>query len=315
MSHQDTFSENLVVKAAWYYYKENLTQTEISDLLNVTRNKVVRLLETARTTGIVQFNIKASNTNCLSLEKDLKILFRLKDAFIIPTPLTQLNESLAKAASQFLSNLILPNDLIGIGWGDTVSKTIQHLTLEPEQHVSLITLTGGVNYYFQKHRETNDGGLNKFTGGIHMIPSPFLTSSSDMAESFLSEPSVKNILHLASMAQHYIVGIGGLSKDATIVKEENMSISELTYIERQGAVGDILGQFYDANGELLALPLHEKLVGTPLAKLKELKNVIGVAGGEGKIKAIYGALKGNYLDTLVTDENTALALLSLGGDT
>lgn len=315
MTNQDTFSENMVVKAAWYYYKENLTQTEISELLNITRNKVVRLLETARTTGIVQFNIKAPNTNCLSLEKDLKIRFCLKDAFIIPTPLNELNDSLANAASQYLINLIQPHDLIGIGWGDTISKTIRRLPLAPEHHVSLVTLTGGVNYYFQKHHEANEGGLNKFTGGIHMIPSPFLTSSAEMAESFLSEPSVKNILQLASMAQHYIVGIGGLSKEATIIKEENMSISELTYIERQGAVGDILGQFYNSDGELLDLPLHSKLVGTPLKKLKALKNVIGVAGGEEKIQAIYGALKGAYIDTLVTDENTALALLAMGGDT
>jgi DNA-binding transcriptional regulator LsrR (DeoR family) len=189
------------------------------------------------------------------------------------------------------------------------------LPLPPEHQVSLVTLTGGVNYYFQKHHEASEGGLTKFTGGIHMIPSPFLTSSIDMAGSFLNEPSVKNILQLASMAQHYIIGIGGLSKEATIIKEENMSISELTYIERQGAAGDILGQFYDTNGELLDLPLHKKLVGTPLERLKKLGNVIGVAGGEKKIHAIYGALRGAYIDTLVTDENTALALLAMGGDT
>ncbi|WP_369700026.1 sugar-binding domain-containing protein [Bacillus sp. AFS041924] len=40
-------------------------------------------------------------------------------------------------------------------------------------------------------------------------------------------------------------------------------------------------------------------------------NVIAVAGGEKKIDAIYGALKGKYITTLITDEATAISLLNM----
>ncbi|MGG0177766.1 hypothetical protein [Gottfriedia acidiceleris] len=42
---QDHYTENMLMKVAWYYYKENLTQNEIADLLELSRSKVVRMLE------------------------------------------------------------------------------------------------------------------------------------------------------------------------------------------------------------------------------------------------------------------------------
>ena len=49
----------------------------------------------------------------------------------------------------------------------------------------------------------------------------------------------------------------------------------------------------------------------PLEQLKEKNNSIGVAGGSTKSEAILAALKGNYLDVLITDETTATNVLRL----
>lgn len=307
--NNDAFAENLLVKVAWYYYKDNLTQTEISELLNISRNKVVRLLERARAENIVQFQIKGPGVNCLEIERELVSACHLQQAFVIPAPKHSLSASLAKAAAQYLEMLLGEGELIGFGWGEAVSRTIESLTIDPSTEVSMVTLTGGVNYYFHKHDYSLEGGLDKFKGGIHVIPAPFLASSEEMAKNLLSEPSVRNILELAGLSHHVVVGIGGLSADSTIIKEEKMTLNELRYIKNQNAVGDILGQFYDADGVLLDLPHHNRLVGTSLTTLKHLKNVIGVAGGAQKIDAISGALKGGYIDTLITDEDTAAALI------
>ncbi len=89
-----------------------------------------------------------------------------------------------------------------------------------------------------------------------------------------------------------------------------MTMNELTFIKHQYAVGDILGQFYDQNGKIIDLPHHKKLIGTDLKSLRSL-NVIAVAAGEKKIDAIYGALKGKDITTLITDEATAISLLNM----
>jgi DNA-binding transcriptional regulator LsrR (DeoR family) len=311
MSTNDSFTENLLIKVAWYYYKDNLTQQEISEILGLSRNKVVRLLERARTEGIVQFQIKGHGSNCLGIEKELKKIFSIPDAIVIPTPQNKesLSTSLAKAAAQHLHTKIEKFDLIGFGWGRAVSDTISQLSFESDIELSVVTLTGGVQYYFPNNNSGNVG-LGKFHK-LHLIPTPFLASSEEMANQFLNEPSVREILNLAKLSKYVIVGIGGISNEATIVQEEKLTINELTQIKQQNAVGDILGQFYNLNGEVLNSPHHSRLIGTKLSSLKEMKNVIAVAGGDKKIEAIYGALKGKYIHTMITDEITAKHLLKM----
>ena len=49
------YDDELVLKAAWYYYNENMTQQSIALKLGISRLKVIRLLETAKETGVIQF--------------------------------------------------------------------------------------------------------------------------------------------------------------------------------------------------------------------------------------------------------------------
>ena len=74
-------------------------------------------------------------------------------------------------------------------------------------------------------------------------------------------------------------------------------------------MGDLLSHFMDKNGQLIAADLEDRLLSLSLDKLRQLDNVIGVAGGLGKTDAILAALRGQYLDVLITDEDTALRLL------
>lgn len=306
---QLNFEENLLTKTAWYYYKDHLTQQEIASLLHISRNKVVRLLERARTEGVVTFQIKGAGLHCLSMERDLVKAFRLKDAFVIPTPKDHLSNSLGKATAQYLETHLQHGDLLGIGWGETISKTLENINFDKTKKINMVTLTGGVNYYLSKKQNY----LNQVHGNLHIIPSAFLASTQKMAYSILSEPSVKDMLHVASLANIAVVGIGGLSSDATILKEEKMTIQEMKYIRNQHGVGDILGQFYNIDGDILSLSHHKQLIGTPLSTLRNMKHVVGVAGGKRKVNAIYGALKGKYIHSLIIDEETALSLLEKEG--
>ena len=67
----------------------------------------------------------------------------------------------------------------------------------------------------------------------------------------------------------------------------------------------------DKDGNVIQSSLERRLMSTPLEQLKEMNNSIGVAGGSTKSEAILAALKGNYLDVLITDETTATNVLRL----
>ena len=105
--------------------------------------------------------------------------------------------------------------------------------------------------------------------------------------------------------------MGTPTLDATIVQTGYLGDTDVRRLRDVGAVGDILGQFLDASGKVVDLPIHDRRIGIELADLACIPKVVGVAGGLHKAGAILGALHGGFLDVLVTNELVAIRLLEL----
>lgn len=78
------YEESLMIKAAWYYYFEEMTQQHVAELMGITRMRVIKLLEKARQTGIIQFRLRKDGESRMQLERNLMSAFGLQDAFVIP---------------------------------------------------------------------------------------------------------------------------------------------------------------------------------------------------------------------------------------
>ncbi len=299
------FEKDLMVKTAWYYYIENMTQQNISDYLGLSRMKVVKLLEKARQTGIVQFQIRSDLSKRMELEQAILNKYNLKDVYIVPTnpDSNGVNETIARAGAMYIGSRVVENSFINFGYGDTLSRTLRHLANNINSGVSYVSLTGGVNYYLP-----NAHSNNIYNAKLHLMPAPLLASSKQMAEAMKNEVSIQEISNMTKLASMTIVGIGAMNDDATIIKSSILNQNDFLLLSMQGAVGDILCQFIDKDGKLVDAELHSRLISTPLASIKELDNVIAIAAGDSKVVTINAALKGGYVDILITDENTAQKL-------
>jgi DNA-binding transcriptional regulator LsrR (DeoR family) len=299
------YDEWLVVKTAWYYYLENMTQQNISELLGISRMRVIKLLEKARKTGIVHFKMRGDGTSRMLIEKQLAVKFNLKDTLVVPTnPDSEgSNETLAKAAAMYISDRLTENSFINMGYGDTTSKVLMNLATMSEHPISCVSLTGGVNYYLPYNES------NLYNVKLYLIPAPLLASSKEIAEAMQQEASVIELSRMEQLSSFTVIGIGGMTEDATIIKSSILSKNDLLYLQMQGAVGDLLCHFIDKDGNLVSDDIENRLISTSLETLKQLKNVMGVAAGSRKLEAIRAVLKGHYLDILITDEDTALQLL------
>jgi DNA-binding transcriptional regulator LsrR (DeoR family) len=120
---------------------------------------------------------------------------------------------------------------------------------------------------------------------------------------------IASVIDEARNVSTAVVGIGTATEDATLVKLGYLTAKDARALVDQGVVGDILGQFYDIDGKVLKLPIHARRIGVDLEDLKAVNTVIGVAGGEQKVDAILGALRGQHLNALVTNESVARLLL------
>lgn len=299
------YEEILMAKIAWYYYIEGKTQQSISDMLGISRMRVIKLLDKAREQKIVQFRIRPDNEQHVELENKIIEKYNLNDAYIVPSISENINESVARAAAMYISERAQRRSFINIGYGDTVSRTLKNLSFGSDSEISLVSLTGGVSHYISIMDPSAKNA------SFYIIPAPFLASSGEMARAITEEASVSEILSMNKLADMTIVGIGCLDENATVVKEGKLTSADLVVLEKSGAVGDVIGHFIDRNGNQVEAPVHEKLISTSLESLKEFKNVVGVAGGYEKRCAINAALKTNIINTLITDEETAKALLKI----
>ena len=295
----------LATKAAWYYYMEDSTQAQIAEVMGVSRAKVIRLLEEARAQGIVQFSFRKNDSQRVSAEQLLIDRFGLKDAFVVPTPLdsSAINQSIAQGAAHYVSDHLREDGYLNIGYGDTVSRMLGFLAKNREESLNVVSLTGGVSYYLPSV------GTTAYSMHLFLTPSPLVVSSRQVRDALLDEKSLQDVSTMTEYADMSVVGIGAAVEGATVLRNGILNEGELTVLKMQGAVGDVLNHFMDKDGNLIQTEIEDRVISTDLDKLRQLKNVVGVAGGKDKVTAIKAVLNGGYLNVLITDSDTAANLL------
>jgi lsr operon transcriptional repressor len=313
-------SEELLLRVAWYYYKDELTQDEIARRLSVSRASVGRLLDRARKVGLVSINLNTEYLDAFELSGELRRAFGLAEALVVPDhekePVDHhaLNARIGLGGAQFMSTHLRPGGSLGVGWGETVSRVIAATNFGTVGPVHMVTLTGGVEGYLPTILSSKSevaADRSDLTSAT-VIPSPIMASTASLAAALREEPTIQQVLKQACGVEYALVGVGTPTADATIVHMGYLDADDARELRKRGVVGDILGQFFDAAGNVVDLPIHDRRIGIDLSDLAHIPKVVGVAGGLHKTEAILGALHGGFLDVLVTNELAALRLLELG---
>lgn len=298
-----------ISRAAWHYYNDGLTQNQIADMLGMSRIKISRLLEKGRQTGLIELRINSVYGGCLALQQDLVSTFDLVDARVVPeADELPVGRRIARLAASFLTQKLEPNDLLAIGWGEAATTTLRYMApVFASSSISLVSLTGGVSAYI------GNSALYGPQNNAHLIPTPLRVSSPELAEMLRAETYVRHVLDMALTARVALIGVGAVARSATLVRYGYCTADEIELYTRRGAVGDILGHFYDKNGEILDLDLHRHVVAVKPADMSKIPFVAAAAAGPEKVEAILGMLRGRLANILVTDEATARELLRRAG--
>ncbi|MCD6256745.1 sugar-binding transcriptional regulator [Candidatus Aerophobetes bacterium] len=308
---EDYGEYDLLVRVAWLYYEEGLTQDQIAQRFNLSRSKVVRILKRAREKGIVSFQITGVGSNCLSLEKKLISLFDLEDAMVVPLISEEkVRDTLGKAAAVYLERNLKDGELLAIGWGRTIHKIADHIREGQFKSLRVVNLMGGLTTSLFLNPYDIGGRLASLWGGeCYYVYAPAIAASEELARSFKSELTVKTAMKMAKLADYSLVGIGEVGKENTLTMMGYINLPETEILRRNGAVGNILAQFFNLRGEKVDCELHKRIVGLSIEELRGLKRVIGVAGGRRKVQSILGALHGRFINILITDEVTARSII------
>lgn len=305
---------DILVKISWLYYVRNFTQTEIASKLYISRAKVQRMLIKAKEEGIVQIRIAQQKYNLLSLEETLKDIFHLEDAVIVPSNYSSngklLKEDLGKAAALYLDDKFSQIEFFGVGMGDTLEYFADNLVPETKlvnKNLKIISLFGNLfsNVSWNPYSIGNKIA-EKLNASFYGLWAPARVDSIEVAQIIKKQDLVRNVLLLIEKLEFSIVGIGNV-KTGIIIKYGLVNKNDLKEVNKSGAVGEILGYWFDINGLQVLPKLREKFIGVPV---KIPGKTIAVAGGLEKTEAIAGALRGRLIDILITDEACAKNLIS-----
>ena len=130
-----------------------------------------------------------------------------------------------------------------------------------------------------------------------------------LAEGDLSERARNKALELANDADLKLVGLGTVDAEAQLVLSGLVEPGEIEDIAAAGGVGEILGHFFNADGQILDTALTGRTLSASFPTTTK-ERLVALAGGQAKVAAIRAILRSRRLHGLITDERTARALLA-----
>jgi DNA-binding transcriptional regulator LsrR (DeoR family) len=142
------------------------------------------------------------------------------------------------------------------------------------------------------------------------LPCPVIAATVEERNVLQKQQPYETLRDLLPQARCMLVGIGPVAWKGALHSDGCVSDLELTALLEAGAVGEIGGWSYDAEGRLLEGSVNDRVAGVWHLALRTGALRVGAAFGAGKVAAIRAAMLGGMIDGLMTDEATAEALLS-----
>ena len=181
----------------------------------------------------------------------------------------QLRRTIARLGAHYLEQIVRPGLCICVGLGRTLVEVCKRLRPAKIPNINIVQAMGNVGH------EAMDIDFNQ----------------------------------MAHEADLYLFGVGSLTSDLIFTRTGIFKSQDLEQLQKAGSVGDICARFFDIHGVEIPSAFQERIVGITLDDLRSTALTIAVAGGTDKTEPLIGALNGHLVKVLVTDEQTAQAIL------
>jgi DNA-binding transcriptional regulator LsrR (DeoR family) len=343
---------NIIRCAQLYYglipgYEGGMTQNEVARQLNLTRNQVVTLLQEMRDRGLLEVKLRVPRV----LEWEQHVIARyekdyaLRDVRIvidtlIPNANHKAKSSLAARfsevstiqavgdeAARYIRNVVPDGEVIGVGGGRTVLALTSALPNGMFDWLRIFPLSAGGPIQITANSvvaaiaaKCSDQDKTEAYGLY--VPPLTLRSIDDSAKEkqfYLSRNEIRAVYEAAHNVNVAFLGIGSLKTEAGRRRTAEYLFADDTLITdamEQGAVGNILQQFFDADGNIVDCQLSHRNLAVPLEYLRQIaaefpaRRVIALASGKDKCEAVLAAIKGRFVNVLITDATVAEFLLN-----
>jgi len=312
----------LITKIARLYYERGIRQAEIAAQLDLSQATVSRLLKRAEEERIVRITVSVPHGAFTELEEELQAAYGLKEAIVVESgeDEEQIMRDIGAAAAYYVETTLKSGETIGISsWSSSLLAMVDAMHPLPRSiSTKVVQILGGVgNPSAENHATHLTRRLASLTRGeATFLTAPGITGSAEMARIYLEDPFVRPTIEQFEQVTLALVGIGTVEPSKLLTSSGNIfNAAELDLLRERGAVGDICLRFFDQHGTPVLTPLNDRVIGMQLEQLQRVPRSVGIAGGRRKLQAIQGALRGRWINVLITDRATAAALVEAARST
>jgi DNA-binding transcriptional regulator LsrR (DeoR family) len=300
---------DLLVQASRLYYELGETQNAVADRLGVTRPQVSRLLKRARAEGIVEIRIVDRTTADSPAAEELRRRFGLQAVHLAPTlagPEDLTRRIVGRLAAQVLRASVRDGEIIGIGDGASVGAVADALDdAATPVRATVVPLAGGY-WSTGPDRDPFRRIADAFGAQPHGLMAPGLLDDAATKRALEAHAGVRAVIDLWERLDVALFGIGGRSWGVGSLGPEVART-----LDQAAAVGEILIAPFDVDGTFVCPALHDRVLAFDARGLGRVPTSIGVGSGDRKVRPILGALRSGVVRTLVTDVETAEAVVAV----
>ena len=301
---------DFIVEIAWLHHELGLTQDAIAVRMGVSRSTISRALTQAEALGIVQVIVTEPPPESARLADALRQRFGIVAHVGLGSGGEDPQAAAARAAARLIERAVMSAGVVlAASWGRTLAKAASAVRPRRTSDVALVDAVGHASGGALTPAVEVTSRLASALGAptVH-VPSPAFADSASSLGFLLASQPVRQALDLARGADVTLVSVGLAGEVSLLRQAELMSAAAMESAVKDGAVGEILGSYYDAAGRFVAVP-GVFPVALTLEELRRSRRVVAVAAGAEKGPALAGALAGRVVGEIVVDEALARALL------
>lgn len=304
----------LLASIARRYYLDGRTKIEIAEEFGLSRFKVARLIDTARDSGLVRIEIRHHGEIDLDVSARLQDRFGLRHAIVVDTPDDHpefLREHLGRAAADLLSEVVTAEDVLGLAWARSVGAIARARPRLPPipvvQLTGALSLPDGVDTAVDVVRDVADAA----EGRGHFFYAPFTVPDAATARALRQQPEVARAFALVPLVTKAVAGVGQWEPGGSTLHDA-VEERDREALRRADVCAELSGVFLSAEGEPVRPALADRMIGISAEQMAAIPEVIAVAYGVAKLRAVRAVLHSGLVGGLVTHTALALALLEDG---
>ena len=308
----DTRSElQLAAVAARRYYLDDRSKVDIAAELGLSRFKVARLLDLARSEGVVTIEVHDPRAVDAELSEALRAALGIRRALVLdaaPEPRAQVGA----LAAEYLRETVTDGASVGLAWSRSTQALVERLHDLPT--CTIVQMCGVIQHAVGEEQNVELVRRAAQNVGATAITfyAPLVVPDPGTAATLRRDPGIADALRRCGRLSVAVIAVGQWEPGESTVHDA-LPARQRAQFAKRGAVAESCGILVAGDGRPLRDGLQKRTIAATETQLRRAGDVVALATGAHRIAAVRALARSGLVTTLITHRAVAERLLRLEG--